>query len=39
MTTDHQLREVSYQLLAERGVSLEAIAELVLFCKIIISPI
>lgn len=31
MTTDHQLREVSYQLLAEREVSLEAIAELVLF--------
>ncbi|WP_218666133.1 phosphatidylglycerophosphatase A family protein [Streptococcus dysgalactiae] len=33
MTTDHQLREVSYQLLAERGVSLEAIAELVLFLQ------
>ncbi|SQF61745.1 low temperature requirement C protein [Streptococcus pyogenes] len=31
MSTDHHLREVSYQLLAERGVSLEAIAELVLF--------
>ncbi|HGC6577143.1 TPA: phosphatidylglycerophosphatase A, partial [Streptococcus pyogenes] len=24
MSTDHHLREVSYQLLAERGVSLEA---------------
>lgn len=33
MSTDHHLREVSYQLLAERGVSLEAIAELVLFLQ------
>ncbi|VGU01982.1 putative low temperature requirement C protein [Streptococcus pyogenes] len=39
MSTDHHLREVSYQLLAERGVSLEAIAELVLFCRMIIFPI
>lgn len=33
MSTDHHLREVSYQLLAERGGSLEAIAELVLFLQ------
>ncbi|OWC22762.1 phosphatidylglycerophosphatase, partial [Escherichia coli] len=33
MSADHHLREVSYQLLAERGVSLEAIAELVLFLQ------